>query len=118
VARGNLVDPAGVGAGGVGAMMWRLFQIAVFAGFVWFCYAVAAEDGSEITRPGMMMFFGAFFAWFLTLFLTIYIELFASLKRRFFGKKHLGHHALPVSPTDGEALDLPDALRSRGQQIR
>jgi hypothetical protein len=99
-------------------MMWRLFQIAVFAGFVWFCYAVAADDGSEITRPGMMMFFGAFFAWFLTLFLTIYIELFASLKRRFFGKKHLGHHALPVGPTGGEALDLPDALRPRGQQVR
>jgi hypothetical protein len=98
-------------------MMWRLFQIAVFAGFVWFCYAVAADDGSEITRPGMVMFFGAFFAWFLTLLLTIYIELFASFKRRFFGKKHLGHHALPVSPASGKFLDSPDAIRPGRHQI-
>jgi hypothetical protein len=79
-------------------MGWRLFQIAVFAGFVWLCYRVAADEGSEITRPGMVVFFGVFFAWFLTLFVTIYVELFASLKRRLFRKKHLGHEMLPVSP--------------------
>jgi hypothetical protein len=119
VARGNVVDPAGVWLGGDGAMSklgWFVFQVLVMSGFVWLVAAVAAEDGSNITRPGLMIFFAVFFAWFLTIYVSIYVELFASLKRRFFGKKGASESPGPSVGSGSSASHLlkpPNAIGSR-----